>query len=119
MGVSDWRAILIKSSRCGRVWPALLCLLLSGCGLLIDAVEQVWPVAGSKVDIICERGRVQVGLAREDRGGDAADAHAEPGGAPPGTGPDGRFSPGDRRATGLDARRKVSCRRIRRSLPAR
>ncbi len=65
MGVSDWRAILIKSSLCGRVWPALLCLLLSGCGLLIDAVEQVWPVAGSKVDIICERGRVQVGLAME------------------------------------------------------
>lgn len=44
---------------------ALLGLLLPGCGLLIDAVEQVWPVTGKRVDIICERERVQVGLAME------------------------------------------------------
>lgn len=46
-------------------WMALLCLFLPGCGLLIDAVEHVWPVTGNKVDIICERERVQVGLTME------------------------------------------------------
>ena len=65
MGIPDRDTVLIKATWCGRIWAALCCLLLSGCGLLIDAVEQVWPVAGSKVDIICERGRVQVGLAME------------------------------------------------------
>ena len=63
MGLPDRCAILIKWSWCTAVWLGLLSLSLSGCGLLIDAVERVWPVAGSKVDIICERGRVQVGLA--------------------------------------------------------
>jgi ABC-type amino acid transport substrate-binding protein len=38
---------------------------LPGCGLLIDAVEQVWPVTGNRVDAICTRERVQVGLAME------------------------------------------------------
>ncbi len=65
MGLPDRCAILIKWSWCAAVWLGLLSLSLSGCGLLIDAVERVWPVAGSKVDIICERGRVQVGLAME------------------------------------------------------
>jgi ABC-type amino acid transport substrate-binding protein len=65
MGLSDRGAILVRSTWRKPVWPALLCLFLSGCGLLIDAVEQVWPVTGSKVDIICERERVQVGLAME------------------------------------------------------
>ncbi|CAE6772760.1 MAG: transporter substrate-binding domain-containing protein [Nitrospira sp.] len=44
---------------------ALLAPLLPGCGLLIDVVEQVWPVTGNRVDIICERERVQVGLTME------------------------------------------------------
>ncbi|MEZ4285053.1 MAG: hypothetical protein R3B08_10260 [Nitrospira sp.] len=30
-------------------------------GLLIDAVERVWPVAGNRVDIICARERVKSG----------------------------------------------------------
>ena len=65
MGIPDRCAILVQWSWFRRVWTPLLCLLLSGCGLLIDAVERVWPVTGNKVDIICERERVQVGLAME------------------------------------------------------
>ena len=51
--------------RCRMAWTGLLCLLLPGCGLLIDAVEQVWPMTGNRVEIICERERVQVGLTME------------------------------------------------------
>ena len=55
----------MRASRVCLGWTAVLCLCLPGCGLLIDAVEHVWPVSGNKVDIICERERVQVGLAME------------------------------------------------------
>ena len=55
----------MRASRVRVGWMAVLCLCLPGCGLLIDAVEHVWPVSGNKVDIICERERVQVGLAME------------------------------------------------------
>lgn len=65
MGIPHGREILMQASRVRLGWMALLCLLSSGCGLLIDAVEQVWPVTGSTVDSICDRERVQVGLTME------------------------------------------------------
>ena len=65
MGISHRRSVLMRASRVRVGWMAVLCLCLPGCGLLIDAVEHVWPVSGNKVDIICERERVQVGLAME------------------------------------------------------
>ncbi len=65
MGIPDRRSILTGASRGWLGCTAVLCLLLPGCGLLIDAVEQVWPVTGNKVDAICTRERVQVGLAME------------------------------------------------------
>lgn len=65
MGILDRRSILTGVSRGRLGCTAVLCLLLPGCGLLIDAVEQVWPATGNKVDAICTRERVQVGLAME------------------------------------------------------
>lgn len=65
MGLSHGGSLLIGRSWRGSIGLVLFCLLLPGCGLLIDAVEHVWPVTGNKVDIICERERVQVGLAME------------------------------------------------------
>lgn len=64
MGILDRRAILIRRMSQGVVLWAL-CVALTGCGLLIDAVERVIPVAANEVETICERGRVQVGLAVE------------------------------------------------------
>lgn len=65
MGIPHRRPILIRASLFRLGWIAAICCVLPGCGLLIDAVEQVWPVTGNKVDVICERERVQVGLAME------------------------------------------------------
>lgn len=65
MGVLDRGSILRPALWSGLGGGMLSLLLLSGCGLLIDAVEQVWPVMGNKVDAICTRERVQVGLAME------------------------------------------------------
>lgn len=64
MGILDRRSILIR--RMTRVLlPTVWCAALSGCGLLIDTIEQVIPVSANEVETICERGRVQVGLAIE------------------------------------------------------
>ena len=67
MGLSDRGSLLMRMwrSRYRVAMMAFVSLLLPGCGLLIDAVEQVWPVTGNRVDIICERERVQVGLTME------------------------------------------------------
>lgn len=44
----------------------ILCLLpLQGCGLILDAVELVYPLTTSQLDGICRRGQVQVGMAVE------------------------------------------------------
>ena len=76
MGLSDRGSLLMRMwrSRYRVAMMAFVSLLLPGCGLLIDAVEQVWPVTGNRVDIICERERVQVGLSsccRQFNGGPA------------------------------------------------
>ena len=57
MGIPDGDTVLIKATwefwpESGRSTSAVCCC--PGCGLPIDVAEQVWPVAGSKVDIICE-----------------------------------------------------------------
>lgn len=65
MGLLDRRPILMRAWPGRLGWTAVLLLLLPGCGLLIDAVEKVWPVTGNEVDTICTRERVQVGLAME------------------------------------------------------
>lgn len=44
------------------------CLILmttSACGLVVDAVQSVWPIATNELDAICTRGRVRVGMAVE------------------------------------------------------
>ena len=64
MGLLDRRSILRRVS---NRWLTGLAVvpLLTGCGLLIDAAEQVWPVSDNEVEAICVRERVQVGLAME------------------------------------------------------
>lgn len=43
----------------------LLTVLMQGCGMLIDAVELVYPLATNEIDRICRRQQVQVGMAVE------------------------------------------------------
>jgi hypothetical protein len=66
MGISHRRSVLDAgvAEFAWDGWRSSVCAF-PGAGLLIDAVEHVWPVSGNKVDIICERERVQVGLAME------------------------------------------------------
>lgn len=42
-----------------------LLLLLPGCGLLFDAMHQIYPVTTNELDRICRRQQVQVGMAVE------------------------------------------------------
>jgi ABC-type amino acid transport substrate-binding protein len=42
-------------------------LLLSGCGLIVDTIQLVQPIAKDEVDRMCAAGRVRVGLAVEPR----------------------------------------------------
>lgn len=44
---------------------ALAISLLQGCGLLFDAVHQIYPVTTNELDRICRRQQVQVGMAVE------------------------------------------------------
>src|SRR5512146_1028327 len=47
-----------------RLTSLILCLLfLQGCGLVLDAVEFVYPLTTDRLDVICRRGQVQVGMA--------------------------------------------------------
>jgi len=52
-----------------RVFAAVALLLmlplLSGCGLLFDAVQKIYPVTTDELDRICRRQQVQVGMAVE------------------------------------------------------
>lgn len=43
----------------------ILCLLLQGCGLIIDAITMVYPLTKNELDRICRRQQVQVGMAVE------------------------------------------------------
>lgn len=40
-------------------------LVFPGCGLVIDAAQQVWPHTADQADSICRQGRLQVGIAYE------------------------------------------------------
>ena len=52
-----------------RQWLLGLLLLLSlgtnGCGLIYDAVQRVAPISTDELDSICDRHRVQIGMATE------------------------------------------------------
>lgn len=64
MGISHRRSILGKPA--GRLaWMLPAVLLLPGCGLLIDAIELIRPIATDEVQAICLRQRVQIGMAAE------------------------------------------------------
>ena len=46
-------------------WATLLLMtcMLQGCGLVVDAVQLVHPIATNELDAICARGQVRVGMA--------------------------------------------------------
>ncbi|OGW48263.1 MAG: hypothetical protein A2V62_04605 [Nitrospirae bacterium RBG_19FT_COMBO_58_9] len=48
-------------------WATLLLMtcMLQGCGLVVDAVQLVHPIATNELDAICARGQVRVGMAVE------------------------------------------------------
>ncbi|MEK7235402.1 MAG: transporter substrate-binding domain-containing protein, partial [Nitrospirota bacterium] len=48
-------------------WASLLLMavMIQGCGLVVDAVQLVWPIATNELDAICARGQVRVGMAVE------------------------------------------------------
>jgi polar amino acid transport system substrate-binding protein len=64
MGVSHGRSILGNPIR-RLAWLLPAVLVLSGCGLLIDAIEMIQPIAADEVQAICLRQRVQIGMAAE------------------------------------------------------
>ena len=43
----------------------LMILPLQGCGLLFDAVHNIYPITANELDRICQRKQVQVGMAVE------------------------------------------------------
>lgn len=50
-----------------REWASLLLItsMVQGCGLVVDTVQLVWPIATNELDAICARGQVRVGMAFE------------------------------------------------------
>ena len=48
-------------------WAALLLMacLVQGCGLIVDGVQLVLPIAGNELDAICARGQVRIGMSVE------------------------------------------------------
>lgn len=43
----------------------LMAFMVQGCGLLVDAIQLVWPIASNELDAICARGQVRVSMAVE------------------------------------------------------
>lgn len=62
MGVSFRRALL---GAVARVWILAAVAFLCGCGLIVDAVQWIQPIATDEVQRICLRKRVQVGISVE------------------------------------------------------
>ncbi len=64
MGFPDRHKILTRGVL-ARLCLVALGLAMPGCGLVIDAVQQVWPITSDQPDSVCRRGRLQVGMAFE------------------------------------------------------
>lgn len=67
MAVLDWYSLLsvIRRGTSRIIVVAALLPLQGGCGLIFDAVQLVYPVSTNELDAICQRGKVQVGMAAE------------------------------------------------------
>jgi polar amino acid transport system substrate-binding protein len=64
MDISHRYPVLRRTLRTGL--SVLACALtLQGCGLVIDAVQFVHPIAANQLDSLCARGKLQVGIAVE------------------------------------------------------
>ncbi len=61
------RGKTVPCARRLREWASLLLMafMLQGCGLIVDAVQLVHPIATNELDGICARGQVRVGMAVE------------------------------------------------------
>jgi ABC-type amino acid transport substrate-binding protein len=42
-----------------------MAFVVQGCGLVVDAVQSVWPIATNELDAICARGQIRVGMSVE------------------------------------------------------
>lgn len=51
--------------RCRLLLLMIVAGLLSGCGLVFDAIELVHPLTGDELSTICSRGRLRVGISVE------------------------------------------------------
>jgi ABC-type amino acid transport substrate-binding protein len=49
----------------GWAFLLLMAFQAQGCGLVVDAVQLVWPITTNELDAICDRGQVRVGMAVE------------------------------------------------------
>ncbi|MBM4134159.1 MAG: amino acid ABC transporter substrate-binding protein [Nitrospira sp.] len=64
MGFSDRHKILTRDIPARLCWLALG-VAITGCGLMIDAAQKVWPIVSEQTGPVCQRGRLQVGMAFE------------------------------------------------------
>ena len=71
MGCNDRDTILMpmRAPHPSRQWLISLIFLLgigtNGCGLIYDAIQHVAPISTDELDAICDRHRVQIGMATE------------------------------------------------------
>lgn len=62
------RLTALSRARRSSWWAPLLLVVVAmvqGCGLVVDAVQLVHPIATNELDAICARGQVRVGMAVE------------------------------------------------------
>lgn len=64
--------ILDRSPLLNRRMRAILCvvvmgLAIQGCGLVVDAIQLIYPITNDDLETICSRGRLHVGMAIEPR----------------------------------------------------
>ena len=69
MALFDWHPLLIGLPpwrKMFRITTLLICAaLMPGCGLIVDAVQLIYPLSTNELAAICRRGEVQVGMAAE------------------------------------------------------
>lgn len=66
MGIPHRPPILSRRVR-ASLCVLVMGLALQGCGLVVDAIQFIYPIATDELDTICTRGQLHVGMAIEPR----------------------------------------------------
>jgi ABC-type amino acid transport substrate-binding protein len=66
MGISD-RSPLLNRRMGASLCVVVMGIALQGCGLVVDAVQLIYPISTDDLETICSRGRLHVGMAIEPR----------------------------------------------------